>query len=316
MNILVIGGAGYIGGVTTHLAVEAGHDVTVFDDLSTGHQYNLPKKATFIRGDVRDRQAVKTLFKNNYGAVMHFAARIVVPESVEHPYDYFEVNSFGALNCIDEAAKAGVGQYIFSSSAAVYGAPGSTPITEDAQTKPVNPYGSSKLVVEQILHSYHLSHKLPWVALRYFNVAGAYAGVGTDYPFLSHIVPRLLDAMAKEQPFTIFGNDYNTPDGTCVRDYVHVADIARAHLLAAGIKDIDQPINLASHQGFSVKEVVDTFNKVTKHAVPIQYGRRRPGDPERLVASNERAKKMLGWSPRANIAAIIRDHYDWYQQKR
>ncbi len=316
MNILIIGGAGYIGGVTAHLAIKAGHIVTVADDLSTGNDYNIPEGARFICVDIRDRDAVTKLFAQPYDAVMHFAARILVPESMDHPYDYFDVNTHGALNVIDAAAQAGIKNYIFSSTAAVYGAATRIPLQESDPCNPVNPYGMSKLLAEQFLASYNITHHLNWTALRYFNVAGAFGGVGTDYPFVSHIIPSFLEQMRGKKPIRINGNDYNTPDGTAIRDYAHVVDIARAHLLAAekmaGGAVLNQPINLGSRHGFSVKEVAETFNKVTGANLPIEYMPRRAGDPPKLIASNDRAKVLLGWQPEHGLEDIIRDHYEWF----
>lgn len=317
MNTLIIGGAGYIGGVTTHLAKNAGHTVTVLDNLSTGRRHNIPEGVELIIGDVNDREFVNGVFANgSYDAVMHFAAHILVPESMQKPWEYFHTNAFGAMNVIDAAARAGVKSYILSSTAATYGEPTHVPLTESDQPSPVNPYGWSKLLTEQILQSYRITHKLNWAAFRYFNVAGAYDGVGTDYPFVSHIIPNLLLSMKDKKPITITGDDYDTPDGTCVRDYVHVKDIARAHLIAAekmveGMQ-VNKPINLSSGHGYSVKQVAETFNDVTKAELPIHIGPRRAGDPAQLYASNQRAKELLGWQPELDLHAIVRDHYQWY----
>lgn len=317
MNILIIGGAGYIGGVTAHMATAAGHNVTVLDNLATGRRYNVPTSATFIKGDICDHAFMTSVFADRkFDVVMHFAARILVPESMEKPYDYFQTNSLGLLNGVDAATAAGVKNYILSSTAATYGEHDHMPLTEVEQTQPVNPYGWSKLIAEQFLRSYNTTHQLQWAAFRYFNVAGAFDGVGTDYPFVSHIVPKLLASMRSKQPINIAGDDYQTPDGTCVRDYVHVADIARAHLLAAEKMTaggaLNQPINLSSGHGYSVKQVADTFNKVTGANLPIAIGPRRPGDPAQLFASNGRAKELLDWQPELDLERIIKDHYDWY----
>lgn len=321
MKILIIGGAGYIGGVTTHYALAEGHTVTVADDLSTGQAYNVPAAATFIHTDIRDRAAVDALFAgNNYDAVMHFAAKILVPESMEKPFDYFETNTVAALNVIDAAAKHGVKAYIFSSTAAVYGAATHVPLQETDPCLPVNPYGASKLLTEQILRSYQITHGLEWTALRYFNVGGAYSGVGTDYPFISHIIPTLLSKIKQHEPIIINGNDYDTPDGTAIRDYLHVRDLAKAHLAAAekmlAGTQLNQPINLGSQSGYSVKQVADTFNEVTGANLTIEYGARRAGDPPKLIASNERAKQLLGWQPEYGLKTIIKDHYDWFMAKK
>lgn len=318
--MLIFGGAGYIGGVTAHLAVQAGHKVTVVDNLSTGRRYNVPADAEFIKGDVTSREFVTNLFAaHKFDVVMHFAAKILVPESMQKPYDYFRNNVFGALNAIDAAAHQNC-LYIFSSSAAAYGEPEHIPLTETASTKPVNPYGWSKVLTEQLLRSYQTTHHLRWVAFRYFNVAGAYDGVGTDYPFVSHIIPSLLANMASKQPIKIYGNTYDTPDGTCVRDYVHVADIAQAHLMAAEAmhkgKELNQPINLGSQQGYSVQQVADTFNAVTGANLPIEYHPNRPGDPAKLIAGNELAHTLLGWQPQRDLTTIINDHFNWYKAQK
>lgn len=318
MKILIVGGAGYIGGVTTHLAHALRHKVTVIDNLSSGHASNLPKGVELLQGDINDKTFIRRMFADRtFDCVMHFAAKIQVAESTEKPYEYFQNNSVATLEMIQQAVTHGVTRYIFSSTAAVYGDPEHTPLTEDDPTMPVNPYGASKFLSEQLLRSYQLSSGLQWCALRYFNVAGAYDGVGPDYPFISHIIPKLLDAVAKKETFTIHGNDYNTPDGTCVRDYVHVTDIARAHLLAADKMIsgnlLNQPINLGSNSGFSVKQVTDEFIRLTGQKLKVQYGPRRPGDPAQLVASSKRAKHLLGWKPERNLDDIIHDHYEWYR---
>lgn len=321
MKVLIAGGAGYIGSVTAHLARQARHTVTVVDDLSSGHPYNLPKGVELIQGDIRDKNFVRRMFAGRtFDCVMHFAAKIQVGESTEKPYEYFEANTVATLEMIQQAVTHGVTRYIFSSTAAVYGEPLHMPLTEDDPTMPVNPYGASKLLSEQILRSYQLTHGLQWCALRYFNVAGAYDGIGPDYPFISHIVPKLLDALKAKQPFTVHGNDYDTPDGTCIRDYVHVADIARAHMLAAdkmvGGNLLNQPINLGSSTGFSVKQVINEFIRTTGQKLEVTYGPRRQGDPAQLVASNKRAKELLGWKPERNLKDIIHDHYEWYVSRQ
>jgi UDP-glucose 4-epimerase len=321
MKLLIIGGAGYIGGVTTHVAKEDGHEVHVLDNLSTGRDHNVPEGVRFIKADVNNRHVMQAAFQETaYDGVMHFAGRILVPESMEKPYDYFATNSFGALNAIDAAVKGGVKHYIFSSSAAVYGEPERVPISEDDAMRPVNPYGMSKLLTENLLRSYQTTHGLQWAALRYFNVVGAYGGVGTDYPFVSHIVPKMLVAMREQQPIKLFGDNYDTPDGSAVRDYVHVADVARAHLLAlqkmANGETLNQPINLASQHGYSVKEVIVAFNDITGANLPVETEDRRAGDPPELYANNERAKQLLGWQPEYDLARMIQDHYDWYKAQK
>lgn len=317
MNILIVGGAGYIGGVTAHIAAQAGHSVTVFDDLSSGLSTNLPASARLVQGDVRSPEDIEQAFKGaSYDVILHFAAKILVPESMEQPYEYLQVNSMGVLNMANAATTHGVAHYVLSSTAAVYGAPDVFPITEGSPKTPINPYGESKLIAEHILASFQEAKDLNWLAFRYFNVAGAYAGVGPDYPFVSHVIPALLDRAYKGQPFSINGQDYKTDDGTCVRDFVHVYDIGRAHVMAAekmlAEQTFNTAINLGSSNGSSVKEIVDTFLAVTKKPLEITYGERRPGDPDKLVASNQKAKELLGWQPEKSLLDIITDHTAWY----
>lgn len=322
MNILIIGGAGYIGGVTAHLATQQGHTVTVFDDLSSGKEANVPKGAAFIQGDVTKKADIEKAFhEGTFDFVMHFAAKILVSESMVQPYNYIQTNTFGVLNAVDAAVTNGnVKGYILSSTAATYGVPETFPIEESSPKQPINPYGVSKLMAEQILSSYHNTHNLSWAALRYFNVAGAFDGVGPDYPFISHIIPMLLDRLDNHQPISIFGDDYATPDGTCVRDYVHVYDIARAHLLAAEKiaedTEINQAINLGSNSGYSVKEVVERFQAVTGESLDVTYEARRPGDPDQLVASNALANQLLDWKPTKGLDEIIHDHYEWHVARK
>lgn len=317
MRILIIGGAGYIGGATTHIAVQHGHEVTVFDNLSSGLPTNLPTEVSFVEGDVRSTEDINKVFNaGEYDVVLHFAAKILVPESMEQPYEYLKANSFGVLNAVEAATASGVKHYVLSSTAAVYGVPDSFPINEDSPKAPINPYGESKLIAEHILSSYHEARDLNWLAFRYFNVAGAYDGVGPDYPFVSHVIPALLDRAYKGQPFFINGRDYDTKDGTCVRDFVHVYDIGRAHVVAAekmlAGQSFNTAINLGSSVGSSVKEIVDTFLAVTQKHLEITYGERRAGDPDKLVASNNKAKALIGWQPEKTLRDIIVDHTTWY----
>lgn len=318
MKILIVGGAGYIGGVTAHMAAKNGHDITVFDNLSSGLEENITESMVFVKGDIIDKKQVAGLFQNRtYDVIMHFAAKILVPESMQKPEEYLAINSFGVLNVAEQAIKSGVSAYVLSSTAAVYGTPNIFPITEDAPQNPINPYGESKLIAEHILRSFQQSHQLNWVAFRYFNVAGAFDGVGPNYPFVSHVIPALLDRAYKKQTFSINGTDYDTADGTCVRDFVHAADIARAHIMAAEKmvktnQTLCQPINLGSSNGYSVKQITDTFLSITKKEINIAYGERRPGDPDKLIAGNARAKEILGWQPEYSLEDIIETHTQWY----
>lgn len=317
MNILVIGGAGYIGSVTAHIAAKNGHGITIFDNLSSGQQKNVPKGASFIEGDVRSANDLQEAFeRKKYDVVLHFAAKILVPESMDQPYEYLQTNSFGVLNAVNAAVANGVKHYVLSSTAAVYGMPDSFPISEDSPKNPINPYGESKLIAEHILSSYQEAKDLNWLAFRYFNVAGAYENIGPDYPFISHIIPALLHRTYRNMSFSINGRDYNTEDGTCVRDFVHVYDIGRAHVIAAekmfSGEIFRTAINLGSSTGSSVKEIVDTFREVTMKQIKITYGERRAGDPDMLVASNQKARELIGWQPEKNIRDIITDQSNWY----
>ncbi len=316
MKVLIVGGAGYIGGVTTRLFEEAGHAVTVFDNLSTGHKHNL-KQAKLVEGDMTKPDQLASVFKEPFDAVLCFAAKIQVGESMTQPYAYFMNNSFGALNVIDELVKAGVKNFIFSSTAAVYGEPKEIPITESSVRAPINAYGASKVLVEYIMKSYEQTHGLNWTAFRYFNAAGAYGGIGPEYPKTTHIIPKIIEAYEANAEMTIFGNDYKTADRTCVRDYVHVEDIARAHVLAAelmtGGQTVNEPINLGSGHGYSNLEVFQTFNELAPHSIKYKFGPRRPGDPDVLVASNLKAKRVLDWQPKHNLSQIVTDALEWHK---
>lgn len=315
MRVLVAGGAGFIGSITGRLFSAAGHKVAVFDNLSTGHRHNL-QKTPLIIGDLRNPEQVEAVFQDHkFDLVLNFAAKIQVEESIGSPKDYIENNVFGTLNLIDAAVRAGVKNFIFSSTAAVYGQPKTLPISEDAPKAPINPYGLGKYLVEQVLYSYQKTHSLGWLALRYFNAAGAYNGIGPDYPFITHLIPQAIESALAKNELKVFGGDYPTPDGTCVRDFVHVKDIARAHLLAAEKmtqnQAFNQAINLGSGQGYSILEVIKTLEKSLGYPVNYQIKARRPGDPAELVASNTLAKTTLGWQPEADLAEIIQDALDW-----
>lgn len=309
MRVLVTGGAGYIGSVTTAVLLEAGHKVTVLDDLSTGHRDAVPAAAEFVEADVH--AAGEVLSRDRFDAVVHFAARSLVGDSVADPADYWHTNVVGTLALSEAFRQHGVPRIVFSSTAAVYGDPTSTPIHETAEARPTNPYGASKLAVDHMLDSYARAYGLAAVSLRYFNVAGAYAGLGERHARETHLIPLVLDvARGRREHIVIHGTDWGTPDGTCVRDYIHVADLARAHLLAldkaaAGRHEI---CNLGNGVGFSVRAVIDTARQVTGHSIPAVEGPRRAGDPAVLVASAERARRVLGWEPHhPDLGAIVRD---------
>ncbi|WP_327703269.1 UDP-glucose 4-epimerase GalE [Streptomyces decoyicus] len=311
---LVTGGAGYVGSVVAAHLLQAGHEVTVLDDLSTGHREGIPAGARFIEGRIQD--AAKWL-DPSYDAVLHFAAFSQVGESVVDPEKYWRNNVGGTMDLLAAMRDAGVRTLVFSSTAATYGEPKSTPITESAETAPASPYGASKLAVDHMISGEAAAHGLAAVSLRYFNVAGAYGSCGERHDPESHLIPLVLQvAQGKRAAISVFGEDYPTPDGTCVRDYIHVADLAEAHLLALdGARAGEHLIcNLGNGNGFSVREVIETVRKVTGHPIPEVTAPRRGGDPAVLVASAKAAVDRLGWRPsRADLAEIVADAWKFAQ---
>ena len=315
-RILVTGGAGYIGSVVVAQLLAKGYEPIVFDDLSHGHRAAVPSAAKLIVGDVADRGALDEAFtKYEPQAVMHFAAFIEAGESMQRPEKYFRNNTANALTLLEAVLAHGVKRFVFSSTAALYGTPEKTPIEENAALQPTNAYGESKLLVEQMLDWLQRIHGLRYSCLRYFNAAGAAGEQGEDHQPESHLIPIALQvALGERKELAIFGTDYPTPDGTCVRDYVHVSDLAAAHLLVLeALKEKERLIyNLGNGRGFSVREVIDTVRKVTAHAIPAKESPRRPGDPAVLVASSEKIKRELGWSPQyADLESIVRSAWDW-----
>ncbi|MDX3387720.1 UDP-glucose 4-epimerase GalE [Streptomyces niveiscabiei] len=312
---LVTGGAGYVGGVVAQHLLEAGHEVTVLDNLSTGFREGVPAGATFVEGDIRD--AGKWL-DASYEAVLHFAASSQVGESVVRPEKYWENNVGGTMALLGAMREAGVRKLVFSSTAATYGEPDVVPIPETAVTKPTNPYGATKLAVDYMITSEAHAHGLGAVSLRYFNVAGAYGAQGERHDPESHLIPLVLQvAQGRREAISVYGDDYPTPDGTCVRDYIHVADLAEAHLLALKAAEAGEHLicNLGNGEGFSVRQVIDTVRKVTGHPVPEIVAPRRGGDPAVLVASAATAREKLGWQPsRADLAGIVADAWEFAQQ--
>lgn len=306
---LVTGGAGYVGSVVAQHLLEAGHRVTVLDDLSTGFREGVPAGAEFIEGRVQD--AARVLDGGSYDGVLHFAASSQVGESVTDPEKYWRNNVGGSMELLAAMRDAGVRTLVFSSTAATYGEPVSTPITESDPTAPTSPYGATKLAVDHMISGEAAAHGLAAVSLRYFNVAGAYGDFGERHDPESHLIPLVLQvALGKRESISVFGDDYPTPDGTCVRDYIHVADLAEAHLLALDAAAAGEHLicNLGNGNGFSVREVVETVRKVTGHPVPEVLAPRRGGDPAVLVASAETARQRLGWRPsRADLAGIVSD---------
>jgi UDP-glucose 4-epimerase len=319
-KVLVTGGAGYIGGVVAAQLIEAGYHVVVLDDLSTGHRQAVPEAAEFIEGRVQDAARV---LDPSYDAVLHFAAYSQVGESVAHPEKYWRNNVGGTLDLLDAMRDADVRTLVFSSTAATYGEPTRTPITETDPTVPTSPYGASKLAVDQMIGAECAAHGLAAVSLRYFNVAGAHGRYGERHDPESHLIPLVLRvALGARESISVYGDDYPTPDGTCVRDYIHVADLAEAHLLAldAALSGEVQRgehlvCNLGNGNGFSVREVIDTVRKTTGHPIPEAVAPRRAGDPAVLVASAERARTRLGWKPsRTDLASIVRDAWEFAKE--
>ncbi|MFI8948332.1 UDP-glucose 4-epimerase GalE [Streptomyces sp. NPDC053750] len=313
---LVTGGAGYVGSVVARHLLEAGHEVVVLDNLSTGFREGVPAGASFIEGDIRD--AAKWL-DSSFDGVLHFAAFSQVGESVVKPEKYWDNNVGGTMALLDAMRTAGVRRLVFSSTAATYGEPQQVPIVESAPTAPTNPYGASKLAVDHMISGEAAAHGLGAVSLRYFNVAGAYGEYGERHDPESHLIPLVLQvAQGRREAISVFGDDYPTPDGTCVRDYIHVADLAEAHLLAldAAVPGEHLICNLGNGNGFSVREVVETVRRVTGHPIPEVVAPRRGGDPAVLVASADAAREKLGWNPsRADLAGIVADAWEFAQRR-
>jgi UDP-glucose 4-epimerase len=315
-RVLVTGGAGYIGGVVVAQLLQRAYDVVVLDDLSNGCRAAVPEGARLAVGDVGDRAALDRLFREySFDAVMHFAAFIEAGESMKFPAKYFRNNTANALTLLDAVTTHKVPRFVFSSTAALYGTPERTPIEETDTLRPTNTYGETKLLVERMLEWFNRIHGLRYACLRYFNAAGAAGGQGEDHHPESHLIPLTLQvALGQRKELSIYGTDYPTADGTCVRDYVHVSDLASAHVLVLqALKEKDKLIyNLGNGHGFSVREVIETARRVTGQAIPALETPRRPGDPAVLVASAEKIKKELGWQPEyASLEAIVRSAWDW-----
>ncbi len=315
MKVFLTGGAGYIGSVTSELLLNEGHEVVVFDNLGRGHREALDPRATFIEGDLRDRESVAdamALVKPD--AVVHFAAYALVGESMENSEMYFRNNVVGGINLAEAMIENGVEKIVFSSTCATYGQPETVPITEDETQKPQNPYGESKLMFEHTLKWHQEIRGLKPVFLRYFNACGATDKYGEDHDPETHLIPIVLQvALGQRENIKIYGDDYNTPDGTCIRDYIHIVDLARAHILALE-KDVTGPFNLGTGNGNSVLEVIEACREVTGHPIPAELAPRRPGDPDKLVAGAEKANKVLGWIPEhADIKTIVASAWKWHQ---
>lgn len=324
MHVLVVGGAGYIGSVTVAELLAAGHDVTVYDSLVGGHAAAVPPQVQFVVGDVRDQEALGRAFgQGRIDAVMFYGGFIQAGESMRQPGRYFANNIGGAISLLNTMVAFDVRRFVFSSSAAVYGQPQHVPIPEDAAIEPVNPYGESKVVVERLLRWYGSQLGLRSVSLRYFNAAGATATLGEDHHPETHLIPIVLQtALGQQESVPLFGTDYPTPDGTCIRDYIHVTDLARAHVLALerlGGKSFQKGgrvavYNLGNGQGFSNLEVIETARRVTGKPIPVREEPRREGDPPVLVASAERARRELGWQPQfTSLEEIIESAWRWHE---
>jgi UDP-glucose 4-epimerase len=334
MKILVTGGAGYIGGTVAGLLAKNGHQAVIFDNLSHGHRDLLPAGVEFIQGELADRPALDGIFiaakqqGKPFDGVLHFAALIEAGESMLYPEQFFRNNTASTLSLLEAMLAHGPRRLVFSSTAAVYGEPKTIPIKEDARLIPTNAYGASKLLVEQMLGWFHRIHGLRYASLRYFNVAGAPEGPdgitrGEAHQPESHLIPLILDvALGRRPSIRIYGDDYPTPDGTCIRDYIHVSDLADAHLLALSALETPEAakagliFNLGNGHGFSVREVIESARRVTGHPIPVETQPRRPGDPAVLVASSEKAMRELGWKPRyTQLDEIVRTAWVWHQKR-
>lgn len=317
MRLLVTGGAGYIGSVVTRLLAAEGHQVTVLDNLTTGHADAVPENVEFVEADIREAAGV--LGRDGYGSfdgVVHFAAKSLVGESVKNPSAYWHNNVCGTRDLLDAVTASGVARFVFSSTAAVYGEPKTVPILESSPTAPTNPYGASKLAVDLMLRDETTAHSLAGVSLRYFNVAGASRGAGERHTTETHLIPIALDVAAGLRPvLDIYGTDWPTPDHTCIRDYIHVEDLAQAHVMALHAAKAGQHLvcNLGSSNGYSVRQVVDTVTEVTGRRIAVRETARRPGDPAVLVASNERARERLGWTPTRDLEQMVSDAWEFHR---
>lgn len=322
MAILVCGGAGYIGSHAVAELLARGEKVVVIDNLQKGHSAALSEGAVFYDGDLRDQPFLDLVFsENNIDAIMHFAADSLVGESVQKPLQYYDNNVGGAISLVKAMSKYNVKNIVFSSTAAVYGEPEEIPILESAITNPTNPYGETKLAVEKMLKWCEQAYGIRYVVLRYFNVAGAHTNgiIGEDHNPETHLIPIILEAaLGKRDEIAIFGDDYDTPDGTCIRDYIHVMDLVDAHILAIEKlrkTETSGTYNLGNGNGFSVKEVIDASRKVTGKEIPAKVAPRRAGDPAKLVASSEKAKKELGWNPKHDsLESMIESAWTWFQK--
>lgn len=321
MSILVCGGAGYIGSHTVHQLINQNKDVIIIDNLQTGHMDAVNQKAKFYKGDIRDSSFLDKVFsENNIESIIHFAANSLVGESMTKPLLYFNNNVYGMQVLLESMVKHNIKNIVFSSTAAVYGEPKRVPILEDDETNPTNPYGETKLAMEKMMKWCDKAYGIKFVALRYFNVAGALedGSIGEDHSPETHLIPLILQVPLKKREFiTVFGDDYSTPDGTCIRDYIHVIDLADAHIKAVEYLESGNNsniFNLGNGIGFSVKEMITAAEESTNEEIKVVLGERRAGDPAQLIASSEKARKILGWTPKyTNVKDIISTAWGWHK---
>jgi UDP-glucose 4-epimerase len=323
MSILVTGGAGYIGSHFVRMLQKNNKKIVIADNLSRGHIESIPQGVDFINVDLKDFSATESIFKHfNIDSIVHFAAYAYVGESVQNPELYYENNVVGSFNLIKAANKANVKKFVFSSTCSLYGNPVNVPISESETTKPINPYAYTKLFIEKILADFETAYGMKYVALRYFNAAGAdFDGIiGESHNPEPHLIPIVLFTALKKREFvSIFGKDYNTPDGTCIRDYIHIYDLADAHLKALDYLEHGNKsdvFNLGTGSGYSVKEIIDSAVKITGIEIPYKISERRPGDPDILVADNKKAKNVLGWSPKYSLDDIISSAFNWHKNQK
>ena len=315
MKVFVTGGAGYIGSICVEQLLDAGHTVVVFDNLSEGHRSAVDERAMFIEGCLSDRETIlNAVASNQPEAIMHFAANALVGESMTNPSKYFRNNVANGINLLDAAVEGGVRKFVFSSTCATFGVPETMPMTEALPQNPINPYGESKLIFEKLLRWYQELHRLEFVALRYFNAAGASEKFGEHHRIETHLIPNVLKvALGQAKECKIFGTDYPTPDGTCVRDYIHIIDLAQAHMLAME-PGKNGYYNLGNGEGYSVRQVIETCERVSGKPIPAIEEPRRPGDPPRLVAGAQKAIDELGWKPQfASLDQIVESAWRWHQ---
>jgi len=316
VKVFVTGGAGYIGSICVEQLLNIGHDVVVFDNLSEGHRQAVDKRARFIEGCLSDRETIiNSVASNQSQIIMHFAANALVGESMNNPSKYFRNNVAYGINLLDAAIEAKVQKFVFSSTCATYGIPNVIPMTEDLPLNPINPYGESKVIFEKLLQWYHKLHGLEFVALRYFNAAGASENFGEHHRIETHLIPNVLKvALGQSNQCKIFGTDYPTPDGTCIRDYIHIIDLAQAHMLAME-KEKNGFFNLGNGEGYSVRQVIDTCEQISGKKIAAVEESRRSGDPPRLIASAHKAFKELNWKPKfGSLEKIIESAWNWHKR--